>query len=149
MIMYARVANEKNKICEVGVGSNEDFYKSIGMVPMEVEKGYDGNWYVKGNTPQKTQEVLLQEAKYERDEAVSKVTVEVDGMTFDGDEKSQTRIGRTIAAAVALGLDLTEEKRTWVLSDNSIAEVTIAQLAEVLRLAGDATTALWIVPYKA
>lgn len=102
--------------------------------------------------PEPTQEELdaqaLANAKAERAEAVSRIIVEVDGMTFDGDEESQTRMGRTIAAAVALGVDLSTEKRTWVLADNTIAEVTIAQLAEALRLAGDAQTALWTVPYK-
>lgn len=93
-------------------------------------------------------EAELAKAKAERAEAVSKITVEVDGKIFDGDETAQTRMGRTIAAAVALGVDLTVEKRTWVLADNSVAEVTIAQLAEALRLAGDAQTALWTVPYE-
>ena len=69
-------------------------------------------------------------------------------MRFDGDEDSQTRMGRTIAAAVALNVDLTTEKRTWVLADNTISEVTIAQLAEALRLAGDAQTILWTIPYE-
>lgn len=86
-------------------------------------------------------------AKEERAQAVSNITVELDGMVFDGNEDSQSRMGRTIAAAVALGLDLETEKRTWVLADNSVVEVTIAQLAQVLKLAGDAQTALWIVPY--
>ena len=102
--------------------------------------------------PEPTAEELaaleLAQAKMDRAEAVARITVTVDGMTFDGDEASQTRMGRTIAAAVALGADLAEEKRTWVLADNSIAEVTIAQLAEALRLAGDAQTALWTVPYQ-
>lgn len=102
--------------------------------------------------PEPTEEeraaLKLAEAKAERAEAVSKITVEVDGKIFDGDETAQTRMGRTIAAAVALGVDLTVEKRTWVLADNSVAEVTIAQLAEALRLAGDAQTELWTVPYE-
>lgn len=91
----------------------------------------------------------LAQAKAERADSVSKIVVEVDGMTFDGDEESQTRMGRTVAAALALGVDLKTEKRTWVLADNTIAEVTVAQLAEALRLAGDAQTALWTVPYEA
>ena len=98
-------------------------------------------------TAEEVKAQALAQAKTERAEAVSKITVDVDGMTFDGDETAQTRMGRTIAAAVALGVDLTTEKRTWVLADNSVAEVTIAQLAEALRLAGDAQTALWTVPY--
>lgn len=99
-------------------------------------------------TAEEVKAQALAQAKTERAEAVSKITVDVDGMTFDGDETAQTRMGRTIAAAVALGVDLTTEKRTWVLADNSVAEVTIAQLAEALRLAGDAQTELWTVPYE-
>lgn len=89
----------------------------------------------------------LAQAKAERAEAVSRITVEVDGMVFDGDESSQTRMSRTISAAIALGVDINTERRTWVLADNSIARPTIAQLAEALRKAGDAQTALWTVPY--
>ena len=90
----------------------------------------------------------LAEAKSERATAVSKLVVTVDGMTFDADEESQSRMSRTIAAAVALGADLATEKRTWVLADNSIAEPSVKQLAEALRLAGDAQTKLWTVPYE-
>lgn len=99
-------------------------------------------------TPEEIAALELAQAKADRAEAVARITVTVDGLTFDGDEASQTRMGRTIAAAVALGADLAAEKRTWVLADNSIAEVTVAQLAEALRLAGDAQTALWTVPYQ-
>ena len=98
-------------------------------------------------TPEEIAARELAQAKAERADAVSKIIVEVDGMQFDGDEESQTRMGRTIAAAVALGVDLATEKRTWVLADNSISQVSIKQLAEALRLAGDAQTALWTVPY--
>lgn len=102
--------------------------------------------------PEPTEEELaaqeLAQAKAERADAVSKLIVEVDGMRFDADEESQTRMGRTIAAAVALEVDISAEKRTWVLADNSIAEVSVKQLAEALRLAGDAQTKLWTVPYE-
>ena len=102
--------------------------------------------------PEPTAEELaaqaLAQAKAVRADAVSKLVVEVDGMKFDADEEAQTRMGRTISAAVALGADLSAEKRTWVLADNSIAEVTVAQLAQALRLAGDAQTELWVVPYE-
>lgn len=110
-----------------------------------------GDYYEVVAIPAPTAEELearaLAQAKAERAEAVLRIIVEVDGMAFDGDEESQTRMGRTIAAAVALGVDLATEKRVWVLADNTVAEVTIAQLAEALRLACDAQTALWTVPY--
>lgn len=91
----------------------------------------------------------LEQAKAERAEAVSKIIVEVDGMKFDGDEESQTRMSRTIAASIALGVDLKTYKQVWVLADNTVAEVTVSQLAQALKLAGEAQTALWTVPYSA
>lgn len=91
---------------------------------------------------------VLNKAKTERALKVSKSVVEVDGMRFDGDEQAQTRMGRTVAGAVALGLDLETEKRQWVLADNTVAEVTIKQLAQALEKAGNAQTELWVVPYQ-
>lgn len=98
-------------------------------------------------TPEEIEAQNLAKAKSERAEAVSKIIVEVDGMKFDGDETAQTRMGRTISVAIALGVDLDTEKRTWVLADNTIAEPTIAQLAQALKLAGDEQTKLWTIPY--
>ena len=99
-------------------------------------------------TPEEIEAQELAEAKAGRAEAVSKIIVNVDGMKFDGDETAQTRMGRTISAAIALGVDLNTEKRTWVLADNTVAEPTIAQLAQALKLAGDEQTRLWTVPYE-
>ena len=89
----------------------------------------------------------LLQAKYERSQAVSQITVEVDGMLFDGDEKSQERMARTITAATATGASM-DETTTWVLHDNTIAHPTIKQLALALRKAGEAQTALWTKPYE-
>lgn len=55
--MYAKIINEKTKLCEVGFGTNSQFYKSIGMVEMEIEQAYNGNYYVKGYCPDKPQEL--------------------------------------------------------------------------------------------
>lgn len=53
MLKYAKITNEETKTCDVGLGTNIDFYKSLGMVEMEVEEGYNGQWYVLGYAPQK------------------------------------------------------------------------------------------------
>lgn len=53
MLKYAKIENEETKQCSVGLGTNTDFYKSIGMVEMEVEQSYDGSWYLKGYAPEK------------------------------------------------------------------------------------------------
>ena len=111
-------------------------------------KASNGNYYLESELPPLTEEELLDKAKAERAEAVSKIIVEVDGMKFDGDETAQTRMGRTISAAIALGVDLNTEKRAWVLADNTVAKPTIAQLAKALELAGNEQTRLWTVPYQ-
>ena len=66
--MYAKVINEKTKQCEVGLGTNTNYYKSIGMVEMEVEKAYNGFWYLKGYAPAKPQETINQEKIAELEE---------------------------------------------------------------------------------
>ena len=53
MKKYAKVINEETKVCEVGLGTNSNFYQSIGMTEMDVEQAYDGNWYVLGYAPEK------------------------------------------------------------------------------------------------
>ena len=93
-----------------------------------------------------SEEAELARLRAERAEAVSKITVEVDGMVFDGDETSQDRIARTITAATAAGYG-PEDTTTWVLHDNTVAEVTIKQLSEALLAAGLKQTELWVIPY--
>ena len=59
MKMYAKIINEQ-KLCEVGLGTNTEFYKFIGMERMEVEQAYDGNWYLKGYAPTQPLDELKQ-----------------------------------------------------------------------------------------
>ena len=99
-------------------------------------------------TPEEQAELALAAAKVERALAVASITVTVDGMVFDGDEKSQERMTRAVTAAIATG-EGTSATTTWVLHDNTVATVTIRQLATALRLAGEEQTRLWTVPYEA
>jgi hypothetical protein len=78
-------------------------------------------------------------AKQRRADAVAAITVNVDGMTFDGDEISQGRIARAILAMESAGVPNTP----WTLSNNAVAAVTVAQLRAALVKAGLAQTALW------
>lgn len=93
-------------------------------------------------------EVELAKAKEERAEAVSKLTVTVDGMVFDADETSQNRMSRVVSGAQALGVDLETTTQIWVLADNTIAQPTVAQLAQALKLAGQKQSELWVLPYQ-
>lgn len=93
-----------------------------------------------------SEEAELARLRAERAAAVSKITVEVDGMVFDGDETSQDRIARTITAATAAGYG-PDDTTTWVLHDNIVATVTIKQLSQALLAAGLKQTELWVIPY--
>lgn len=81
-------------------------------------------------------------AKEQRDNDVKQITVEVDGMIFDGNEKAQDRISRTI-----LGWDENTDGIEWVLANNEIAFVTKEQLQRVLQLATAEMQRLWVLPY--
>lgn len=89
----------------------------------------------------------LAKAKFERAAAVAAITVEVDGMVFDGDETAQERMARTVTAATATGASM-DDTTVWVLHDNTVATPTIRQLATALRMAGEEQTRLWTVPYE-
>ena len=110
-----------------------------------------GDWYevvaIPAPTPEEQQQALMEQKKALRAEAVSRITVEVDGMVFDGDEKAQERMSRTVSIATANGMPMTTET-TWVLADNTIAQVTLQQLAKACLLAGQKQTELWTVPYQ-
>lgn len=58
---YAKIVNEETKECEVGLGTNVEFYESLGMEEMDVEQAYNGKWYVEGYAPAKPQEEINQE----------------------------------------------------------------------------------------
>lgn len=53
MLKQAKLLDEKTKLCSVGVGTDIEFYKSIGMEEMDVEQAWDGSWYLAGNCPEK------------------------------------------------------------------------------------------------
>lgn len=48
---WAKVIDDEKKLCEVGLGDDSNYYKSIGYQKMEVAEGADGKWYVKGYEP--------------------------------------------------------------------------------------------------
>lgn len=102
-------------------------------------------WLEEGNEPEPAdlppQPDPLDEAKRLRQEAVDSITVEVDGMVFDGDETSQTRMLRAYSAMSET------DTVPWVLHDNTLASVSKATLQEASHLASAAMNRLWVTPY--
>lgn len=121
----------------------------IEQGPVELVDGHYVQTWVQ--TPRPPEEVAAEElahAKTERAEAVSRIIVTVDGMQFDGDETSQTRMSRAVVLAAVFGKDLDATTTKWILADNTVAYPTIRQLAQALMLAGEEQTAVWDKPYK-
>ena len=64
MIKYAKIINQETGLCEVGLGTNIEFYKSIGMNEMDVaQSDVDNNWYLASMCPMKTDEQKEQEER--------------------------------------------------------------------------------------
>ena len=61
MKKYAKVVNNETKACDVGLGTNIEYYKSLGMTEQEVEQAYNGQWYLAGYAPSKPQPTLEQQ----------------------------------------------------------------------------------------
>lgn len=100
MKLYAIVDNEKTKQCSVGVGTDAEYYKSLGMTEQDVEKGYDGNWYLEGFAPEVPIDFQNEQIRQQRQ---TRFTLESDPLKFDYDE------------AVARGeISQYEKKELWL-----------------------------------
>ena len=76
--MYAKIVNEQTKECQVGIGTNVEFYKKIGMTEMEVEQAYSGQWYLKGYAPAKPEPTIEEQvAKLEAETGLTRVMREM------------------------------------------------------------------------
>lgn len=73
-------------------------------------------------------EIAEAEAKAAKDLALDSITVEVDGMIFDGRDKDQVRMMAAIQASDILGMS----KAEWKLADGTIREITVDTLELVL-----------------
>ena len=110
MIKYAKIINEETGLVEVGLGTNSEFYQSIGMVQMDVEQSdVDNLWYITEKCPHKSDEEKLREAK----EAKYKEALDGAKLYLDGEASYQFNENNSIEAtdgnigkmtAYALGL---------------------------------------------
>ena len=136
----------------------QEIYKQEGLAFGPEPEKYDDKvpfWAALGVTytvapdPEPTEEEKkaqeLEEAKRQRAEQVAAIKVEVDGMLFDGDETSQSRMARALEVASITGMKST----VWVLADNTVATVTVEQMQKALSQAMLQMGELWTIPYEA
>lgn len=131
MLKYAKIINEETKLCEVGLGSNANFYQSIGMTEQEVEQGFDGQWYLLGFAPEKPLEELKTEKRAEinaaRDEA-EQGGFEYMGKIFDSDQVSCQRISCAAQAMSVLTMSAETPTITWTCQDNTTIDLSASEL---------------------
>lgn len=71
MKKYVKIVDNLKKTCLVGTGKDIEYYKHQGYAQEEVEQSdLDGNWYLKGYAPMKTDEQKAQE-EHERIQELS------------------------------------------------------------------------------
>lgn len=61
MIKYAKIIDNETKQCDVGLGTNIEFYKKIGFTELDVEQAYNGGWYLKGYAPTKPEPTIQEQ----------------------------------------------------------------------------------------
>lgn len=61
MIKWAKVCDEETGACIVGLGEDEEYYRSEGFSELDVELGYRGGWYLAGRAPVQPLEELKAE----------------------------------------------------------------------------------------
>ena len=71
MIKYAKILNQETGLCEVGLGTNTEFYQSLGMTQLDVQQSdIDSCWYLVDKCPMKTDE----QKELEENIRISKLT---------------------------------------------------------------------------
>ena len=135
MKKYAKIIDNNTKACEVGVGTNTDFYKSIGMTKMEVEQAYDDSYYLKGYAPTQNLDELkekkldeLTAAGHQFDNQLVNENMIIKsslGFKANADLRSQNNINGLIAA--------NKEPVAYVDSQNVAHSLTLSQLNILLQ----------------
>lgn len=79
MIKYAKITNPETGLCEVGLGINSAFYKSIGMTLLDIQQSdVDGAWYLAEKCPMLTDKEKAEKEKQARIEAIKQELENID-----------------------------------------------------------------------
>lgn len=154
MFKYAKIINQQTGLCEVGVGTNTAFYKSIGMTEQDVLlSDIDGNWYLADKCPRKTEEQKLSEAKIIKqaeNTRLAKLAVENGHVVFKGAEfetNAQTvgDLTATMLLMQASGL----ETYLWLSKDDQSISLSIEDFGTLGGLIAEFKNTIWQEKYIA
>ena len=161
MIKYAKVINDQTGLCEVGIGTNSKFYKSIGMKEQDVSQSdIDGKWYLSDKCPMKSNETKLAEAKQAKlNEATDKaysfenkdalITVSATNMMSRSSETyhiEATLTNNIKLSAYAQALD-ESETLPWNTKENVNVLLNKAACTTLTELMSQLNAKLWTVDF--
>lgn len=107
MKKYAVITNQETKECSVGLETDVEYYKSIGMTKIDVEQAYNGSWYLKGYAPEKPEETLQEklnrlEVEYQMNRW-QREAILVEGSPYSDFTKARARELEDIAEQIRKG----------------------------------------------
>ena len=128
--MYCKYDSETKKCLEVGTGTDTEFYKSIGMTDKEVEKAYDGSYYLKGYAPTQN----IDELKASKLSELTTITSKFDNQLVNTDMVIKSSLGFSINADLRSQLNIHRlisigtEPVSFIVADNTTVDLSLAQL---------------------
>ena len=128
--MYCTYDKNTKKCLSIGTGTNAEFYKSIGMVDMEVEQVYDGSYYLKGYAPTHN----LDELKSDKLSELTAITSKFDNQLVNNDMIIKSSLGFSINADLRSQLNIRRlinvgvEPVSFIIADNTTVDLSLAQL---------------------
>lgn len=128
--MYCKYDKNTKKCLEVGTGTNTEFYKSIGMVDMEVEQAYGGSYYLKGYAPTQN----FDELKASKLSELTSITSKFDNQLVNTDMIIKSSLGFSINADLRSQLNIHRlinigvEPVSFVIADNTTVDLSLVQL---------------------
>lgn len=157
MLKYAKITDEQTGLCEVGIGTNAEFYQSIGMTEQDVcQSLVDGNWYLSEKCPQKTYEQLLLEEKNKKQEEntrLAKLAVENGHVVFKGAEfETNAQTVGDLTATMLLMQAGGIETYLWLSKDDQTVELTTEDFGTLGGLIAEYKNTIWqekYIAYKA
>ena len=130
MRTYAKIVNDETKLVVVGGGSDIEYYKSIGFTEMEVEKAWNGSYYLQGYAPQKPLEAYKKE-KLDQLQSIKNQKLKefsYQDKVYQIDENSKINInGKISAILLSQNTDAPIQNVAWIAKDNTITEFSTAE----------------------
>lgn len=154
MFKYAKIINQQTGLCEVGVGTNTAFYKSIGMTEQDVLlSDIDGNWYLADKCPRKSEEQKLSEAKIIKqaeNTRLAKLAVENGHVVFKGAEfETNAQTVGDLTAAMLLMQAGGLETYLWLSKDDQSISLSIEDFGTLGGLIAEFKNTIWQEKYLA